>query len=203
MSYNLFQRLGIGKPEPTPLKLQLADRSVVHPCGVIRDVLIKVSDHIYPVNFVILDAKNGEDVPLILGRPFLATAKALINVGDGELVLQMGDTKVTLYNSGALKDLPVKIDTKHVVNAVYCVALESVQEQLDEIPAHPPDAIQAEASFSKGLATDGSKSKNHCPESCEEKVKPPDIKAKQSPKGRHSKCVKAIWVPKAKNAGVG
>ena len=54
---------------------------------VIEDVLVKVENFIYPVDFVVLDMEGGGDVPLILGRPFLATARTIIDVKGGKLVL--------------------------------------------------------------------------------------------------------------------
>ncbi|CAL1405940.1 unnamed protein product [Linum trigynum] len=77
------------------MTLQLADRSVVHPRGIVEDLLVKVGKFTYPVDFVILDISEDTEVPLILGRPFLATAKALIDVHDGTLVLRDGEERIT------------------------------------------------------------------------------------------------------------
>lgn len=62
------------------MTLQLADRSVQHPRGVIEDVLVKVDKLIFPVDFIILDMEEDRDFSIILGRPFLATGCASINV---------------------------------------------------------------------------------------------------------------------------
>ena len=75
MTYSFFKKLGLADPRPTRMSLQLADRSVKILKGIIEDVLVKVGNFIYPVNFVILDMDEDEDVTLILGRPFLATAR--------------------------------------------------------------------------------------------------------------------------------
>ena len=83
MLYSLFQKLNLGEPKPTRMSLQLADRSVKFPRGIIEDVLVKVENFIFPVDFVILDMEADTDVPLILGRPFLATARAIVDVADG------------------------------------------------------------------------------------------------------------------------
>ncbi|CAL1402817.1 unnamed protein product [Linum trigynum] len=77
------------------MSIQLADRSIVHPRGIIEDLLVKVGAFTYPVDFVILDIHEDVDVPLILGRPFLATAKALIDVHDGKLILRAGNEQAT------------------------------------------------------------------------------------------------------------
>ena len=65
----------------------MADRSIAKPWGVIEDVFIKVDKFIYPVDFVVLDMGDDNEVPLILGRPFLATGRALIDVEAGCLTL--------------------------------------------------------------------------------------------------------------------
>ena len=85
MSYSVAKRLNLGEIEPTALSLQMEDRSMASPKGVIEDMLIKVDKFIFLVDFVVLDMEEGEKVPLILGRPFLATSRALIDVESGEL----------------------------------------------------------------------------------------------------------------------
>ena len=71
MPFSLFEKLGIGDVKPTTISLQLADRSIVYPRGVIEDILIKVKHFISPVNFVVLDMEEDRNIPLILGRSFL------------------------------------------------------------------------------------------------------------------------------------
>ncbi|CAL1353967.1 unnamed protein product [Linum trigynum] len=95
MSYNFFKKLDLGELSPTRMSIQLADRSIVHPRGIIKDLLVKVGAFTYPVNFVILDINEDVDVPLILGRPFLATAKALIDVHSDKLTLRAGNEHAT------------------------------------------------------------------------------------------------------------
>jgi len=62
------------------LLLQLADKSIKYLHGVIEDVLVKVDKLYLSTDFIILDMKEDKEVPLILGRPFLATGKTLIDV---------------------------------------------------------------------------------------------------------------------------
>ena len=70
--------------------------------GIIENVLVKVDKFIFPVDFVVLDIEEDNNTPLILGRPFLATAKTIIDVGTGKLTLRVGDETITLQalNSG-------------------------------------------------------------------------------------------------------
>ncbi|CAL1401853.1 unnamed protein product [Linum trigynum] len=95
MPYKLYKMLDLGELSPTRMSIQLADRSIVHPRGIIEDLLVGVGAFTYPVDFVILDVHEDVDVPLILGRPFLATAKALIDVHDGKLILRAGNEHAT------------------------------------------------------------------------------------------------------------
>ncbi|XP_052198255.1 uncharacterized protein LOC127805537 [Diospyros lotus] len=83
MPFSIFQKLGLGEAKPTRVSLQLADRSVKHPRGIVEDILVKVDKFIFPADFIILDMAEDRDIPLILGRPFLATGRALIDVQKG------------------------------------------------------------------------------------------------------------------------
>ncbi|KAL5574401.1 hypothetical protein UlMin_023998 [Ulmus minor] len=88
MPLSVFRKLGLGEVKPTSISLQLADRSVKYPRGVIEDVLIKVDKFIFPADFVVLDMEEDREMPLILGRPFLATGRTLIDVQQGKLILR-------------------------------------------------------------------------------------------------------------------
>ncbi|XP_075473347.1 uncharacterized protein LOC142504353 [Primulina tabacum] len=94
MQYSYFEKLKIGEVKPTTISLQLADRSIKYPRGVVEDVLVKVDKFIFPVDFVVLDMEEDREIPLLLGRPFLATGRALIDVHKDELVLRLNDESV-------------------------------------------------------------------------------------------------------------
>ncbi|XP_070046529.1 uncharacterized protein [Nicotiana tomentosiformis] len=85
MTYSVCKTLGIGKPRPTSMRLQMADQTMKRPLGVIEDVLVRVDKFILPVDFIILDCEVDFEVPIILGRSFLATGKALCDVEAREL----------------------------------------------------------------------------------------------------------------------
>ena len=80
MSLSLMQRLSLGELTPTTITLQMADRLMAQPEGVLEEVLVKVEKFIFPVDFVIMKMEEDTQVPLLLGRPFLATGVALIDV---------------------------------------------------------------------------------------------------------------------------
>ena len=80
MPLSVVQRLSLGELTPTAITLQMADRSMAQPEGVLEHVLVKVGKFIFPVDFVIMKMEEDTEVPLLLGRPFLATGAALIDV---------------------------------------------------------------------------------------------------------------------------
>ena len=77
---SIFRRLRLGEAKPTTVTFQLADRSLKHSRGIIEDVLVKVDKFIFPTNFIFLDMEEDREIHVILGRPFLAIGRALINV---------------------------------------------------------------------------------------------------------------------------
>ena len=80
MPLSIVQRLSLGELTPTVITLQMADISMSQPEGILEDVLVKVGKFIFPVDFVIMKMEKDTQVPLLLGRPFLATGAALIDV---------------------------------------------------------------------------------------------------------------------------
>ena len=83
LPYSVHKQLGLGELKPTTITLSLADWSIKIPKGTVEDVLVQVEKFYYPVDFVVLDtepvAMGANYVPIILGRPFLATSNAIIN----------------------------------------------------------------------------------------------------------------------------
>ena len=134
MPLSIFRRLGLGEAKPTRVTLQMADRSIKHPRRVIEDVLVKVDKFIFPANFVVLDMDEDRDIPIILGRPFLATGKALIDVQKGELRLRVQDEEVTFNVFKAMK-LPEASDDVFRVDI-----LDTVVAEISNIPA---DTLEA------------------------------------------------------------
>ncbi|XP_050125700.1 uncharacterized protein LOC126602938 [Malus sylvestris] len=94
MPFSVFQQLGQGEIKPTSVILQLADRSVAYPRGIIEDLIIKVDNLYLPAYFVVLDMDEDMQTPIILGRPFLATARTLIDVEAGTLTLRVQEQSV-------------------------------------------------------------------------------------------------------------
>jgi len=88
MSLSMCRRLGEIEIMPTCMTLQLTDRSITRPYGVIEDVLVKVKHLIFPADFIVIDIEEDVGIPLILGRPFISTANCMADMG--KKMLQMG-----------------------------------------------------------------------------------------------------------------
>ncbi|XP_057746788.1 uncharacterized protein LOC130966047 [Arachis stenosperma] len=83
MSLAMMKRMRIEEAKPTRMTLQLADRTFKFSHGMVEDLLVKVGEFIFPVDFVVLDMEEEANISIILGRPFLATTGAIIDVQKG------------------------------------------------------------------------------------------------------------------------
>nr|GEY95871.1 reverse transcriptase domain-containing protein [Tanacetum cinerariifolium] len=95
MPLSVWKRLSLPKLTPTCMTLELVDRSISRPIGVTEDVYVKVGKFHFPADFVVVDFDADPRVPLILGRSFLKTERALIDVFEGELTLRVGKEAIT------------------------------------------------------------------------------------------------------------
>ncbi|GJV70139.1 reverse transcriptase domain-containing protein [Tanacetum coccineum] len=95
MPLSVWKKLSLPELTPTCMTLELADRSISRPIGVTKDVYVKVGKFQFPADFVVVDFDTDPRVPLILGRSFLKTGRALIDVYEGELTIRVGKEAVT------------------------------------------------------------------------------------------------------------
>ena len=91
MPLSMCRRIGNLKIAPTRMTLQLADHSITRPYGVVEDVLVKVHQFTFSVDFVIMDIEEDYDIPLILGHPFRLIAKCVMDMRDGNLEMSVED----------------------------------------------------------------------------------------------------------------
>nr|GEX22990.1 DNA-directed DNA polymerase [Tanacetum cinerariifolium] len=96
MPLSVWKKLGLPEFISTRITLELANRAICTPAGVVRDVFVPVGKFTFPSDFVIVDYESDPRVPLFLGRPFLRTARALIDVHGEEMILRDGDERLTL-----------------------------------------------------------------------------------------------------------
>ncbi|KAI3776102.1 hypothetical protein L1987_45865 [Smallanthus sonchifolius] len=101
--YSIYKQLDLGEPQPTRMKISLADRSVKYPRGIVENLLVKVGKFVFPVDFFIPDMDVDDRVLLILGGLFVRTAKALIDVFDRKLALCEGNESVTFDATKSMK----------------------------------------------------------------------------------------------------
>ncbi|KAK9921933.1 hypothetical protein M0R45_030425 [Rubus argutus] len=146
MPYDVYRTLALDDIKPTKISLKLADRSQVVPMGIVEDVLVKIGELLIPVDFVILDMKDiasgeEEEMPILFGRPFMATAGTKIDVKEGILTMTVFDTTICFRIFDAMKSpLPLgdcfKIDV--VDEAVTTSFIESnSKDSLETSLAYP------------------------------------------------------------------
>ncbi|XP_015167659.1 uncharacterized protein [Solanum tuberosum] len=128
MPLSIYKKLGLGVPRPTSMRLMMADRSVKWPVRVLCDVLVKVDTFIFSANFVILDCEVDFEVSIILGRPFLATRRALVDVEREELKFRLNKDEVKFNNCRSMK----QPNDMNVVSVIEVVADEDMRVPIEE-----------------------------------------------------------------------
>ena len=119
MPLSIAKKLSLGEFIPTTITLQMADRSMVKPEGVLEDVLVTVGKFVFPVDFIILDMEADSQVPLLLGRPFLATGAALIYMQKGVLTLRVGEEAAAFNLIKGMQNIDIDRENCNVVDDVY------------------------------------------------------------------------------------
>ncbi|GKD36216.1 ribonuclease H-like domain-containing protein [Tanacetum coccineum] len=129
MPFSTYTNLGLGILSHTKLTIELADQTIKQPRGIAKNVLVRIGKFIFPIDFIILDIPKDEDIPLILGRPFLSTAHSKIDVFKRKITLRVFvikslDSKTKLIGEGdelfdptygnyiELNDLDTPLETK-------------------------------------------------------------------------------------------
>ena len=137
LPYSVYVELGLGELEPTNITLQLADRSVKIPRGIVKDVLVQVDKFYFPVDFVVLDTQSvvnqGTKFPMIVGMPFLATANAIIHYRGGLMTLSFSNMNVNLNIFNVIKEIGYDEDV-YEVNMIEYV----VQNYVDHVSYDDP-----------------------------------------------------------------
>nr|GEY82938.1 hypothetical protein [Tanacetum cinerariifolium] len=94
MPFSTYTNIGLGDLAHTRLTIELVDRTIKHPRGIAEDVLVRSGKFIFSIDFIILDILEDDDVPLILGRPFLSIAHEKIDVFKRKITLRIGEEKL-------------------------------------------------------------------------------------------------------------
>ena len=131
---SVYEQLGIGELKPTKITIQLADRTVRTPRGVVEDVLVKIGEFFFPVDFIVLETAPVQNplnqTPVILGRPFLATANALIDYRGGVMRLTFG--KMTREMNIFKFDGQISDQNEQAVNMIYQLRADQGKDDSDE-----------------------------------------------------------------------
>ncbi|KAG9449988.1 hypothetical protein H6P81_009953 [Aristolochia fimbriata] len=125
MPLSLCRYLKLGEPQEIGLTLQFADRSTKIE-GVMEDVLVKIQDFIYPCDFVVLDMEVDKNLPIILGRPFLATTGAIIDCKQGNLTLKLNNDTISFNIKEAMKQPAIPHDD-------FCLSIDVIDSCIAEI----------------------------------------------------------------------
>ena len=119
MPLSVAKQLSLGELIPTTITLQMADRSMVKPEGVLEDVLVTVGKFVFPVDFIVLEMETDSQVPLLLGRPFLATGAALIDMQKGVLTLRVGEEAAAINLIEGMQNIDIDREMSNIVDDVY------------------------------------------------------------------------------------
>ena len=119
MPLSVARKLSLGELTPTTVTLLMADRTMAKLEGVIEDVLVKVGKFVFSIDFIILDIEEDSQVPLLLGRPFLVTGAALIDLQKGVLTLRVGEEAADFNLLQSLNNLDTDREDYKLVDNVY------------------------------------------------------------------------------------
>ncbi|XP_031273838.1 uncharacterized protein LOC116132326 [Pistacia vera] len=133
MPLSVFRKLRLGEPRATTVSLQLAYRSIKYLRGIMEDMLVKVDKFIFPVDFLVLDMEEDVEILFILGQPFLAIGKTLIDVQRGELIRRVRDEKV-MFDVFKTMKLPLEDNTCFRIDAFDPLVREYFQDNRYEDP---------------------------------------------------------------------
>nr|GEV30240.1 reverse transcriptase domain-containing protein [Tanacetum cinerariifolium] len=124
MLYFLYAKLSLKTLKPTKISIRLADQSFQYPIGIDENMLVEVGKFTFPADFVILEMEEDSKVPLILGRPFLYTAIAVIRIKQKQLNLGVGTERMIFHIDFAMKHSYINDDT--------CCSIDVIDEILEE-----------------------------------------------------------------------
>ncbi|CAJ2640904.1 unnamed protein product [Trifolium pratense] len=132
---SVIKRIGGLDVTRTRMTLQLADKSITRPSGMAEDVLVKVDKFMFPIDFVVMDIEEDDDVPLILGRPFMKTARMMIDIDDGVMKVRVQDEEVSFNLWEAIK---------HPNEKDICFKLDATDEAILDVrkQAHQPSSLE-------------------------------------------------------------
>lgn len=104
MPLSICKILDLGEVKPTNMSLHLANRFIKYPLGLLEDVHIRIGQFYIPTDFVVMDIEEDSHIPILLGKPFLATDGTILDVKKGKLNFEAGDEKINFILSKIMKN---------------------------------------------------------------------------------------------------
>ncbi|CAM8906109.1 unnamed protein product [Rhodiola kirilowii] len=140
MPYSLYSKLNLGDLCPTNISIRLADHSCRLPKGILKDVPVKVKNIYIPADFIVLEISEDTDITIILGRPFLYTARVVIDMDRGSIALRVGSERVVFYlpdmcRTPSLLADSMSIEGADAADAAGGAGKESCKVELKPLPA--------------------------------------------------------------------
>ncbi|GKB44194.1 reverse transcriptase domain-containing protein [Tanacetum coccineum] len=160
LPHSIYKQLGLGALKPTRITLELANCSVTHPMGIAEDVVVRVDGFTFLADFVVVNFEPDPRVPIILGRPFLRTAKSLIDLYEEKLTLRVGNDELSSNENPLFYEMDedVKNENSNVSNFDEPVLLNTPltdkvecsdsEDDIDEIDAFL--AMEVSSNFEEG-----------------------------------------------------
>ena len=108
MPYSMFLRLGVGNLKTIKMDIEMADKTMQSPKGIVENVLVKIDRFVFPVDFVILEITEDDKIPIILGRPLLTTAHAKVDVFARKMTIEVNG-KVLTFKANDIVTFPKKV----------------------------------------------------------------------------------------------
>nr|GEX62375.1 reverse transcriptase domain-containing protein [Tanacetum cinerariifolium] len=145
MPLSFWKKLGLPKLIPTRMTLELANHAICTPIGIARDVFVPVGKFTFPADFVIVDYESDPRVRLILGRPFLRTARALIDIHSEEMILRDEGCNVLskkLPDLDSTKDLHPPLHDNPLSGSTTYFSNSLLEEFADEFPPKYDDNLR-------------------------------------------------------------
>ncbi|KAL7604076.1 uncharacterized protein LOC111919710 [Lactuca sativa] len=145
MSYSFFKKLNLSEPRPIRMAIHLANKTVTFPRGICEYLLVKVDKFVCPTEFIVLDMEEDHQVPIILGRPFLNTASAIVDIRESKLTLQVGEDSVTFGVNRAMKHSNFSDNTTFLVDILEELMEEWKEDKSSESTVAFEDDFDAES----------------------------------------------------------
>ncbi|GJW74055.1 putative reverse transcriptase domain-containing protein [Tanacetum coccineum] len=132
MPYSMFLRLNLGDLKPTRMCIELANKTTQFPKGIAKNVMVKIDKFVFLVDFVILDMEEDHRIPIILGRPFLGIAHAMIDVLNKKISFKVRDEIITFDLEKSMRFPLTDEDTCHSADIIDLSVVDNIKEILPQ-----------------------------------------------------------------------